>query len=333
MKLTTEHLLKLIKEELGHALELISEEDLEEAFKGIPNVITDDGMGLTQVGIAFVNSKLKAKGEPPWDKLPEEEKQKHFQQIKRYFVGRKNRETPFQKKAKKIFSGKVFPNSDLYIVPFIGSEIAAMKKISNAGGKDLSAKRAGQALRVLGGDRFKAFSLDTNVLISLGLPKETVDSMKQNDIVIIPLATTISKDFWPSPHMIFHAIVDSDHIAQHMPETRKFYFFLKNQLGKDDDQFRTIGRTKAFRDGAINGPNDAAAELIVGALLYGYDDIDPAGEWSQYGMKQDKKNNKNPRSWRGDKRGLLPNFTEQVTKVTNEIKEFMPGKIIVISVS
>ena len=331
MKLTTDHLLKLIKEELSYVFELISEEDLEEAFKGVPSVITDDGLGLTQVGIGFVNNKLKAQGKT-WDDLSPEEKKKHFEKIKKYFVGR-GEKTKFQKTAKKIFSGKVFPGSDLYMVPFIGSEIAAMKKVAAAGGKDLSTNRAGQALRVLGGDRFKAFSLDTKVLTALGLPKETVDGMKSNDIVIIPLATTTSKDFWPSPHMIFHAIVDSDHIAAHMPKTREFYYFLREKLGKDDTQFRTIGRTKAFRDNAINGPNDAAAELIVGALLYGYDDIDPRGAWNLYGMKKDKKQQAVSRDQRGDQQGLLPNFTKQVTEVTNEIKEFMPGKIIVISVS
>tara|TARA_R110002153_G_scaffold1395_3_gene7236 strand:- start:16002 stop:16865 length:864 start_codon:yes stop_codon:yes gene_type:complete len=274
----------------------------EMAYKGTPNVIASDSDHW-----AYGGSLGSDNYEGPHEITDPEYREK----MKKFFTGKK-----FQKQATHFYGEtRAFPDSNVWVIPFIGNEHAAYRTIETGNESDFREKSSDKewsksvpgiaSVGGGGGDRFVLIPLDHEKLRNIGHDDvEGVDLGR--DIVIMPIASVLLKYNMPTVHMIIHAIFDSEIRYSHssrLPVTISLYEDLEGHVG--DDHYTLGGKTRAFRDANIPTKDDAIAEIFTGALLYGYEDIDAD----------------------------IYDFKSRISKSVAEIRQLLAGNILLITVA
>ena len=298
-------------------IKIIKKKKVEEDYKGIDNVLKTKVVG-DRTGLSLSDEIIGRDPSISDDTASPEYRDK----VEKFFRSKK-----FERDAKKFFGGKVFPNSNVYVVPFIGNEHAAYQTITTGneeGFQDMmSDPEINKKIPKIDsegkyGNRFELFDLSEQLLTNLKIKENTISQIDLNsDIVFVPVATVLKKTFFPSVHMIIHSMFDSDMFADWMNEPSSnirnvslamstLSDFDANDSDERAEMLSMAPTTKALKNDLINTSFDYAAEVMTGALLYkgGISKLKFDSE-----MKQIIKNG------------------------TNEFKAIFPGKIVLISVS
>lgn len=298
-------------------IKIIKKKKVEEAFQGIDNVLKTKVVG-DRTGLSLSDEIISRDPSITDDTVSPEYRDK----VEKFFRSKK-----FQREAKKFFGGKVFPNSNVYVIPFIGNEHAAYQTMTTGTEegfeKMMSDPEMNKKIPKIDsegkyGNRFELFDLSEQLLMNLKVKEETINQIDlSSDIVFVPVATVLKKTFFPSVHMIIHSMFDSDMFADWMNEPSSniknvsLAMSTLSDFDADDPNERTkmlsmAPTTKALRKDLINTSFDYAAEVMTGALLY------------KGGISKLK----------------FDNEMKQIIKnATNEFKNIFPGKIALISVS
>jgi hypothetical protein len=247
MKLTKRQLIKLI----------------EMAFKGVKDPIrsqTDGNFSAVGSELGDMDLGLEASKD----------------RVAKYFKSSK-----FSKQAEKFYGDRNFPGSNTWVVPFLGSEYEAYGNIilgdENYPSYEKSRKQV-PGIDELGGgqgDRMITYPMTPEIIKRLGLEIGGNNGVNlTNDIIFVPIATIIRRDFVPSVHMIIHAIFDQLGVEDGMPlmnevieelEDLSFNYYYSGR----SNPVPTIqpGTTASLRRGP-QSPPDFIAEVLAGAILY-----------------------------------------------------------------
>jgi len=253
--------MKIKKRDLIH---LIREMAIDEmAYMGQPSVLT---------------------GETPEENPDEDYKITKTSSIERFFKSK-----IWHKKANKFFGeDRGFPNSNVWIIPVIGT---ARERV----GKMPFDKRTGS-------QRGWTANIDLEYLANLDVDKDTLSKINpNNDIIILPDVDFLEVDFYPTPHMLIHALYDEGPLSR-LDSVSSVIDAIENS---DDEVTSTA--TKALRSGLSQYEPDFAAEVLTAALIY--------------------KDGENLTTFSG-----RPEFSKMLEKAAQDSRAFLQGKIVYIPI-
>ena len=298
-------------------IKIIKKKKVEEDYKGIDNVLKTKVVG-DRTGLSLSDEIIGRDPSITDDTASPEYRDK----VEKFFRSKK-----FERDAKRFFGGKVFPNSNVYVIPFVGNEHAAYQTITTGteeGFQDMmSDPEMNKKIPKIDsegkyGNRFELFDLSDQLLVNLKVNEEIINQIDlESDIVFVPVATVLKKTFFPSVHMIIHSMFDSDMFADWMNQPSSniknvsLAMSTLSDFDADDPEEREemlsmAPTTKALRNDLINTSFDYAAEVMTGALLY------------KGGISKLKFDNE---------------MKQVIASATNEFKNIFPGKVVLISVS
>jgi hypothetical protein len=197
-------------------------------------------------------------------------------QLEKYF-----KSPLFAKQANKFYGDRNFPGSNTWVAPFLGSEYAAYGHIILGNETYPSFKNSSQkvpGIEGIGGgqgDRMITYPITPEIVERLGLKIGGNDGVNlTNDIIFVPIATAVNRNFLPSVHMIVHAMFDQLGVEDGMPlmndvmselEELAFNYYY---IGKSNPVPSIHpGTTNSLRNSPF-GPSDFVAEVLSGAILY-----------------------------------------------------------------
>ena len=224
----------------------------------------------------------------------------------------------FSKQADKFYGDRNFPGSDTWVVPFLGSEYEAYGNIILGDESHPNYKNSRQQVPGIshfgggGGDRMMTYPLTADVVERLGLANDNVNLT--NDIVFVPIATTLKRNFLPSVHMIIHAMLDQLGVEDGMPlmndviselEDLAFDYYYTNWGKGDPVPVIRPGTTNSLRN-RPDSPPDFVAEVLSGAILY------------KGGIENLPFND---------------NLKQKIGNAVNEFKNHIKGKVVMVTVA
>lgn len=184
--------------------------------------------------------------------------------LMKYFASNK-----FNKDAEKFYGEKVFPGRNVWVVPYIGSEHAAYGEIF-LGDVQRGYDNRNNVPGITGlggglGNRTLLYPITDTVLGNLGIDKNNVDIA--NDTIFLPIVSTMINPFFPSVHMIIHAIFDQ---SIDVPSELSEIGSLLEYISDNYDYFSSLKpeTTKSLREKTYQNDTDFAAEIMTGAVLY-----------------------------------------------------------------
>ena len=303
MKLTRRQLRKIIR---------------EMAFTGMPNIMRTQATGYDSLSLTDDIKQQDPSIDPDVMGTPE-----YRDKVEKYF-----RSPKYAREAEKL--SYAFPESNVQIVPYIGSEASAIQTVRTGTEQGFEELMTNPELMKLvpqvdsqGKYNYRTAMYDMttnqNMLTNIGIDPRTVDL--QNDIILVPVASVLKAGFIPSIHVTVHTLFDNDlfsyefnpspdasiaNIVEAMDILADFDF--------DNDQermlrFNQTPVTAAIRSGNVNTPFDFAAEVMT-ALVFGYASV----------------------------RQLDPSFYTQDIKnillaARQEFRNYLKGNIVVVSVA
>lgn len=257
----------------------VLESKKENNFKGVSNAIKSSARG--REGLSLTDEIIERDKNIDTEHSTSEE---YRLKVESYFNSK-----VFLEKAKTFIGGKAFPNNNVYIVPYIGNEYSAFQHL-HSGSEDgfLELMNAPESDLIhdkvpnLDGKRFYLSDINEDMLYNLNFDKDTVSTIlsnASNSIVIIPIATILKRRFFPSPHMIIHALFDTNNFepSSVKPEAGTknismalsvLSYFDKDNKSERKKRLSFSQTTKALREDDLNTSFDYAAEVMTGALLY-----------------------------------------------------------------
>jgi hypothetical protein len=204
--------------------------------------------------------------------------------IKRFF-----KSNVWHKKANKFFGEeRGFPNSNVWIIPVIGDARVRVRKMPLD-------KRTGSS-------RGWAANIDLEYLANLDVDKDTLSKINpNNDIIILPSVDYLEVDFYPTPHMLIHALYDEGPLSRLDSVSSVI-----DAIDYSDGEV-TSTATKALRSGLSQSEPDYAAEVLTAALIY--------------------KGGENLTTFPG-----RPEFSKMLEKAAQDSRAFLQGKIVYINI-
>lgn len=308
MKITSKIIKRLIKESILK----------EMSFAGMPNIMRTKATGYDSLSLTDV-----IKQQDPSINPEVMGTDNYRDKVEKYF-----RSSKYSSEAAKL--NYAFPESNVQIIPYIGSEASAIQTIQTGTEQGFEKLMTDPELMKLvpqvdsqGKYNYRTalydMSTNQNMLTNIGVDPNTIDL--QNDIIIVPVASVLKRGFIPSIHMTIHTMFDNDlfsyefnpspdasiaNIVEAMDILADFDF--------DNDQerimrFNQTPVTKAIRKGNINTPFDFAAEVMT-AFVFGYSAL----------------NNLDPNFYTQDIKNIL-------LAARQEFRNYLKGNIVVVSVA
>tara|TARA_R110001599_G_C12193242_1_gene655064 strand:- start:467 stop:1324 length:858 start_codon:yes stop_codon:yes gene_type:complete len=196
--------------------------------------------------------------------------------VAKYFKSSK-----FSKQAEKFYGDRNFPGSNTWVVPFLGNEYEAYGNIILGNESYPDYENGLQKVPGIpqlgggGGDRMMTYPMTPEIIERLGLEIGGNNGVNlTNDIIFVPIATILRRDFVPSVHMIIHAIFDQLGVEDGMPLMNEVIEELADlsfdhYYSERSNPVPTIqpGTTASLRRGP-QSPPDFVAEVLAGAILY-----------------------------------------------------------------
>lgn len=197
-------------------------------------------------------------------------------QLEKYF-----KSPLFAKQADKFYGDRNFPGSNTWVAPFLGSEYAAYGHIILGNETYPNIKNNSQqvpGIESIGGgqgERMITYPITPEIVERLGLEIGGNDGVNlTNDIIFVPIATSLIRNYLPSVHMIIHAMFDQIGVEDGMPlmndvidELEEIAFDYYYSGKSNPVPSIRPGTTNSLRKGAF-GPSDFVAEVLSGAILY-----------------------------------------------------------------
>ena len=308
MKITNKLIRRLVKESILK----------EMSFLGIPNIMRTQATGYNALSLTDVIKQQDPSIDPAVMGTDS-----YRDNVEKYF-----RSSRYSNEAVKL--NYAFPESNVKIIPYIGSEASAIQTIQTGTEQGFEKLMSDPELMKLvpqvdsqGKYNYRTalydMSTNQNMLVNIGVDPNTIDL--QNDIIIVPVASVLKRGFIPSIHMTIHTMFDNDlfsyesnpspdasiaNIVEAMDILADFDF--------DDYQeriirFKQTPVTKAIRNGKINTPFDFAAEVMT-AFVFGYSAL----------------NNLDPSFYTQDIKNIL-------LAARQEFRNYLKGNIVVVSVA
>lgn len=303
MKLTRKELRKLIT---------------EMAFTGMPNIMRTQATGYNSLSLTDDIKQQDPSIDPDVMGTPE-----YRDKVEKYF-----RSPKYASESKKL--NYAFPESNVQIVPYIGSEASAIQTVRTGTEQGFEELMTDPELMKLvpqvdsqGKYNYRTamydMSTNQNMLTNIGVDPSTVNLT--NDIILVPVASVLKRGFIPSIHVTVHTMFDNDlfsyalnpspdasivNIVEAMDILSDFDF--------DNDQermmrFSQAPVTDAIRLGNVGTSFDFAAEVMT-AFVFGYKDLALL----------------DPSFYTRDIKNIL-------LAARQEFRNFFKGKIVVVSVS
>ena len=186
----------------------------EMSFMVVPNILSTEKTG---------REAMSLKGTDIIDKDPSIDVEKmstpeYRKKVKNYFSYKK-----YSRNAEQFLGDAAFPGSNTWVVPYIGSEQSAYNTIVY-GFEDVDSSDE-DLLKIPGvdhfgtevdagnfyGGRFAMFDIEEKYLRNLKIPDVTIGQINfDNDIIFVPVATVLKRNFIPSVHMMIHASLDNN---------------------------------------------------------------------------------------------------------------------------
>ena len=252
---------------------------------GMPNILSTEKTG---------RDAMSLQGTDIIDKDPSIDVEKmstpeYREKVKNYFSSKK-----YHRNAEQFLGDAAFPGSNTWVVPYIGSEKSAYNTIEY-GFEDIDSSDE-DLLKIPGvdhfgtksdegkfyGGRFAMFDIDLNHLKNLKIPDNIITQINfNNDIVFVPVATVLKKNFIPSVHMMIHASLDNNlfvDIGQQEGLSINSLISAMNMLSDFDiedtnDREKRLEQARLTR--ALNAPELLATEFdyaseVLTAIILGY---------------------------------------------------------------
>ena len=257
----------------------------EMSFMGVPNILSTEKTG---------REAMSLKGTDIIDKDPSIDVEKmstpeYRKKVKNYFSSKK-----YSRNAEQFLGDAAFPGSNTWVVPYIGSEQSAYNTIVY-GFEDVDSSDE-DLLKIPGvdhfgtevdagnfyGGRFAMFDIEEKYLRNLKIPDVTIGQINfDNDIIFVPVATVLKRNFIPSVHMMIHASLDNNlfvDISQQEGSPINSLISAMNMLSDfdiDDPDEKSKRVEQASLTRALNAPEllgtefDYASEVLT-AVILGY---------------------------------------------------------------
>ena len=254
----------------------------EMSFAGMPNIMRTQATGYDSLSLTDEIKEQDPSIDP--DTMGTSE---YRDKVEKYF-----RSPKYQNDA-KLWLGLAFPDSNVQIIPYIGSEASAVQTVRT--GKEEGFEELMRNPDLMkhvpqvdsqGKYNYRTATYDMstnqNMLTNIGVDPSTVNLT--NDIILVPVASVLKRGFIPSIHVTVHTMFDNDlfsYMLNPNPDASITNIVVAMDILADFDfdndqermmRFSQAPVTDAIRLGNVGTSFDFAAEVMT-AFVFGYKDL------------------------------------------------------------